>query len=65
MVSKGEIFIKDEDKVASRAKQSNDVVTWVAKKVRVFFVTGTVNLHFFVTGQMGMKFGQKTSIDGL
>jgi len=23
-----------------------------------FFVTGTVNLHFFVTGQIGMKFGQ-------
>jgi len=23
------------------------------------FVTGTMNLHFFVTGQIGMKFGQK------
>jgi len=26
------------------------------------FVTGTINSHFFVTGQIGMKFGQKTSI---
>jgi len=26
------------------------------------FVTGTMNLHFFVTGQIGMKFGNKTSI---
>jgi len=26
------------------------------------FVTGTMNSHFFVTGQTGMKFGQKTSI---
>jgi len=25
----------------------------------VFFVAGTVNSHFFVTGQIGMKFGQK------
>jgi len=28
-------------------------------KTWVFFVTGTVNLHFFATGQIGMKFGQK------
>jgi len=29
-----------------------------AEKVHVF-VTGTTNLFFFVTGQIGMKFGQK------
>jgi len=29
-----------------------------AKKVGVF-VTGTMNLQFFVTGQIGMKLGQK------
>jgi len=23
------------------------------------FVTGTMNSHFFVTGQIGMKFGKK------
>jgi len=23
-----------------------------------FFVTGTMKLHFFVTGQIGMKFGK-------
>jgi len=23
---------------------------------------GTVNSHFFVTGQIGMKFGQKTPV---
>jgi len=28
----------------------------------VFFVTGTMNSHFFVMGQIVMKFGQKTSI---
>jgi len=28
------------------------------KKVHVF-VTGTMNSHFFVTGQIGMKFWQK------
>jgi len=32
-----------------------------AKKVHVF-VMGTMNLHFFVTGQTGMKFWEKTSI---
>jgi len=35
-----------------------------AEMVRVF-VTGTVMLFFFVTGQIGMKFGEKTSIAGL
>jgi len=29
------------------------------KRVGVFVVTGTMNWHFFVTGQIGMKFGQK------
>jgi len=24
-----------------------------------FYVAGTMNSHFFVTGQIGMKFGQK------
>jgi len=28
-------------------------------KRREFFVTGPMNLHFFVTGQIGMAFGQK------
>jgi len=32
----------------------------VAKKVGVF-VTGTVNSFFFVTGQIGMKFGQNVN----
>jgi len=32
-----------------------------AKKVGVF-VTGTMSSHIFVTGQSGMKFGQKTPI---
>jgi len=27
----------------------------------VFFVTGAMKLFFSVTGQIGMKFGQKTS----
>jgi len=38
-----------------------DAKTWV------FFVTGTMNSHFFVTGQVGMKFGNKleTSIEHL
>jgi len=26
------------------------------------FVAGTMNSHFFVMGQIGMKFGQETSI---
>jgi len=30
-----------------------------------FFVTGTMNSHFLLTGQIGIKFGQKTSIDML
>jgi len=25
----------------------------------MFFVTGTMNSHFFVTGQIGIKFGKK------
>ena len=29
-----------------------------AKKAHVF-VTGTMNSYFFVTGEIGMKFGQK------
>jgi len=29
------------------------------KKGGSFFVTGTMKSHFFVTGQIGMKFGQK------
>jgi len=29
------------------------------------FVTGTMNLFFFITGHIGIKFGQKTSIDVL
>jgi len=32
-----------------------------AKKVGVF-LTGTMKLFFSVTGQIGMKFGEKTSI---
>jgi len=35
-----------------------------AKKVDVF-VTGTMTSFFFVTGQVGMKFRQKTLIDVL
>jgi len=31
----------------------------VVKRVGVFFVTGTMNSHLFVTGQIDMKFGQK------
>jgi len=38
----------------------------MAEKRWVFlFVTGTVSSHLFVTGQIGMKFGQKTSTDVL
>jgi len=29
------------------------------------FVTGAMNSHFFVAGQIGMKFGKKTSIGAL
>jgi len=41
------------------------LVPWVkgaqngGEMVGVSFVTGTMNSHFFVTGQIGMKFGQK------
>jgi len=31
----------------------------VGEKGGSFFVTGTMNSHFFVTGQIGMKFRQK------
>jgi len=29
-----------------------------AKKVGVFFLTGKMKLHFFATGQIGMKFAK-------
>jgi len=32
------------------------------KKDDVYFITGTMNLCFDVTGQIGMKFRKKTSI---
>jgi len=32
------------------------------RKRGCFFVTGTVNSHFFATGQIGMKFGQKRQL---
>jgi len=33
-----------------------------AKEVDVYFVQNTMKSHFFVTGQISMKFWQKTSI---
>ena len=35
------------------------------KKGCCFFVTGTMKLFFFVTGQVSMKFGQKTLVSVL
>jgi len=33
----------------------------IAVKGGSFFVTGTMNLHFFVTGQIGKKFGRNVN----
>jgi len=47
---------------ASCCTLSCNSAKWCEEVGGSFFVMGTVNLHFFVTWQIGMKFQQKTSV---